>query len=442
MTTRTYFPASPGAALNQRARTGAAMSRAVPPALVLQRSIGNQGMQRLLRPSGIQAKLSVSQPNDPFEQEAERVAGQVLRMPAPESESPCPACASGLSRCPTCAARKTQTPGVQTAASINSDHPLRDLGPGRPLDTATRAFFEPRFGHDFGHVRVHDDHPSAQSARSMNARAYTLGHDVVFDTGQYAPRANAGRQLLAHELAHVVQQGASPAPGATPVGPISRVARPSIQRRVRFFVCDAADQTQVNAARGLPTPATAAALRAAADTASSVAALWAANAALLLRFAPAGVRSAFRDAFGQNPEWVPPWFATLGVRWTNFGDLVAERLLRVSQILGGGWIQYYCWGSPTHCPECTDSPPAYDACSSYRGQYLICLGPGFWQLWAAGNTDHMALILLHEAMHIYFSTTVAHSGRSGNAFCFERFVAEANGRSIQPGDAAACPTAP
>jgi hypothetical protein len=277
----------------------------------------------------------------------------------------------------------------------------------------------------------------------LNALAYTLGRDVVFDTGQYAPGANAGRQLLAHELAHVVQQGASSAQGASQVGTISRSARPSIQRRVRFFVCNGADQTQVNAARGLPTPASAAALRAAADTASSVASLWAANAGVLLRFAPSGrIRSAFRDAFGQNPEWVPPWFATLGVNWTNFGDLVAARLLRVAEILGGGWIQYYCWGSPTHCPECTSSPPTYDACSSYRGQYLICLGPGFWQLWAAGNTDHMALILLHEALHIYFSTTVAHSGRSGNAFCFERFVAEANGRPIQPGDAAACPTAP
>ena len=72
----------------------------LPPTLQLQRTLGNQGMQRLLATHALQAKLPVSQPNDPFEQEADRVASQVMRMPAPENESPCPACASGLSTVP------------------------------------------------------------------------------------------------------------------------------------------------------------------------------------------------------------------------------------------------------------------------------------------------------------------------------------------------------
>lgn len=78
--------------------------------------------------------------------------------------------------------------------------------PGRPLDRATRRFFEPRFGHDFGHVRVHDDHLAAESARDLDASAYTVIRDIVFAPGRYKPDTMAGKQLLAHELAHVVQQ--------------------------------------------------------------------------------------------------------------------------------------------------------------------------------------------------------------------------------------------
>lgn len=82
--------------------------------------------------------------------------------------------------------------------------------PGRPLDTHTRAFMEGRFGHDFARVRVHTDERAAESARTVNALAYTVGTDVVFDTDRYAPATTAGRMLLAHELTHVVQQdGAS-----------------------------------------------------------------------------------------------------------------------------------------------------------------------------------------------------------------------------------------
>ena len=78
--------------------------------------------------------------------------------------------------------------------------------PGQPLDGATRAFFEPRFGHDFSQVRVHTDAKAAESARAVNALAYTVGRDIVFGEGHYAPGARTGRSILAHELVHVVQQ--------------------------------------------------------------------------------------------------------------------------------------------------------------------------------------------------------------------------------------------
>ncbi len=96
--------------------------------------------------------------------------------------------------------------GPQPSAVPNVVNQALSL-PGRPLDTPTRSFMESRFGHDFGGVRVHDDSLAAESARAVNAKAYTVGNDVVFDRGQYNPNTQSGRHLLAHELAHTVQQG-------------------------------------------------------------------------------------------------------------------------------------------------------------------------------------------------------------------------------------------
>jgi hypothetical protein len=93
-------------------------------------------------------------------------------------------------------------------------HVLRS--PGQPLDLATRSVFEPRFGHDFSKVRVHADAKAAESARAVNALAYTVGTDVVFDPGRYSPASGAGQRLLAHELAHVVQQDGTGTPWGTP----------------------------------------------------------------------------------------------------------------------------------------------------------------------------------------------------------------------------------
>jgi hypothetical protein len=77
---------------------------------------------------------------------------------------------------------------------------------GRPLDDATRAFMEPRFGHDFSHVRVHTDVKAAESAKAVNALAYTVGNNIVFDETQYGAKTKSGRLLIAHELSHTLQQ--------------------------------------------------------------------------------------------------------------------------------------------------------------------------------------------------------------------------------------------
>ncbi|MDD5034289.1 MAG: DUF4157 domain-containing protein [Methylococcaceae bacterium] len=82
--------------------------------------------------------------------------------------------------------------------------------PGQPLDPATKDFFEPRFGHDFSQVRVHTDEKAAESARAVNALAYTVGNNVVFGSGRYVPDTPQGRNLVAHELTHVIQQHRGP----------------------------------------------------------------------------------------------------------------------------------------------------------------------------------------------------------------------------------------
>ena len=82
--------------------------------------------------------------------------------------------------------------------------------PGRPLDTATRSFMESRLGHDFSGVRVHNGPKAADSAQALGARAYTIGRNVVFGAGEYSPTTESGKRLMAHELAHTVQQRSAP----------------------------------------------------------------------------------------------------------------------------------------------------------------------------------------------------------------------------------------
>lgn len=105
-------------------------------------------------------------------------------------------------------------PGAAAPAPVHG----AGYAPGQPLGASIRAFMEPRFGHDFAHVRVHSGREAAESAGRMSARAYTVGGQIVFGEGEYAPASAAGRRLLAHELTHVVQQDS----GRTPAGLVSR----------------------------------------------------------------------------------------------------------------------------------------------------------------------------------------------------------------------------
>ncbi len=150
----------------------------------------------------LQTKLAVSQPGDEFEQEANRVAMQVLKMP----ERPETVELNETVDRPLIRRQVAPSPGTTVGYAPPIVHEVL-ASPGQPLDSATRAFFEPRFGHNFGNVRVHADTHAQQSARAINAHAYTVGHDVVFGESTGTLATIRSRQLLAHELTHVVQQG-------------------------------------------------------------------------------------------------------------------------------------------------------------------------------------------------------------------------------------------
>jgi Domain of unknown function (DUF4157) len=225
--------------------------------LLLQRTIGNQAVQQLIKSGTLQAKLRIGQPGDKYEQEADRVADAVMRMPErgvqrqvePEEEEEETLQSKPLAHqiTPLVQVQRQEgpeeeeetlqakplaeeiTPLVQKQvepeeeeeelqakatsgriSEVNSNlesHILSLKGSGQPLRESARAYFEPRFGRDFSQVRVHTDAQAEETAQAVNARAFTVGRDVMFGKRQYAPGASQGQKLMAHELTHVVQQG-------------------------------------------------------------------------------------------------------------------------------------------------------------------------------------------------------------------------------------------
>jgi hypothetical protein len=229
-------------------------SREVKSILHLQRAIGNHTVERLFQndakvpntvstgaasryfdhnfsripaslpnTGAIQTKLAINKPGDEYEQEADRVSEQILRMPGPKLQRAC-ACGGACRKCNaeqlSQKSERLQTKRVRASNTEQIATPpiVHDVlqSPGQPLQPATRVFMETRFGRDFSQVRAHYGLRSAESAKQVNARAYTLGQDIVFGAGQYAPGTRHGLALIAHELAHAIQQGGSDSSARTP----------------------------------------------------------------------------------------------------------------------------------------------------------------------------------------------------------------------------------
>jgi outer membrane biosynthesis protein TonB len=185
--------------------------------LALQRTHGNRYVQWVV--AGIQAKLKVGQPGDVYEQEADRVAEQVMRMPEPqvqrqleeeekkeeeeeEEKTIQPRHSSDqitpLVQRPV--EEEEEEELLQPKREINAEHTIQRREEEEEEEEILKTKESP------GQTRVHSNPEAAQMARALNAKAFTTGRDVVFGAGQYAPFTNSGRRLLAHELVHVVQQ--------------------------------------------------------------------------------------------------------------------------------------------------------------------------------------------------------------------------------------------
>lgn len=202
--------------------------------------------------------LAIRPPQDAYEDEADRIAEQLMRAGALDlsrtatasallgmqrkcaCEGNCAQCMDkGLVESPKPNPLQRNPAAAGLAQPVIASRAVHEVlrSPGQPLDASTRAFMEPRFVHDFSHVRVHADPAAARSAREMQARAYTVGRDLVFAEGQFAPSTSEGKVLLAHELVHVLQQAGirrtslqrSPADA-----PRDKVHKPQIVKIVTF----------------------------------------------------------------------------------------------------------------------------------------------------------------------------------------------------------------
>lgn len=186
------------------------------PALSLDTMLNSQAQYAVSRAVPLQTKLTVNEPDDEYEQEADEVAEAVMRMPA--SATPSPPNDDGEDE--QLATQIQRFGGESVEVAPDTESRISQMkGGGAPLSAIDRAFFESRMGADFSQVRIHTGAEAVDTARTLQAKAYTTGADIAFNEGAYEPGTANGRQLLAHELTHVVQQGAS--------APLSR----KVQRR-------------------------------------------------------------------------------------------------------------------------------------------------------------------------------------------------------------------
>lgn len=158
-------------------------------------------------PATLQTKLTVNDPNDQYEVEADRVADNVMRMPSGDltgwqTQAPTPPTLQ-LENETAMRVGESQPPTITPAIERNIQ---RMQGRGKPLDNNTQSFFEQRMGADFSQVRIHTDSNAIQTSRDINARAFTVGNNIAFNSGEYSPNTHTGKHLLAHELTHTLQQ--------------------------------------------------------------------------------------------------------------------------------------------------------------------------------------------------------------------------------------------
>lgn len=342
--------------------------------------------------------------------------------------------------------------------------------PGKSLEPATRAFMEPRFGHDFSRVRVHTDPRAGESARAVGAEAYTVGSHIVFGSHPQSPDSSAGRELLAHELAHVVQQehvGEGSIP--TRISQPSDVTETHAEQLSRSVLTGerpapnvSGSSSAILARRVIPrlVHCTPGSDGAPADPVSElntvvlVAEIMARAASGLLKlnaqFTREGnqqvgntVDQAFNDRFGE-PAAVGSKFMnrltgalrpTMEIALSEEMDLTAKRYDLIAGQLGKGFINYLCMSTTRSFGGCTITDCSSDAwaCPNVNAIFLC---PGFW----GGDPSTHATLLIHETAHMIWERVFHGAPGSGGNFrhaeCYASLVSDIFGL---PHGAPPCP---
>ena len=347
--------------------------------------------------------------NDPYEQEADRVADQVMRMPdtevtTPAEKDPGPVIQRQCTNCEEEEKVQRQAQS-ESAGQLNPAPPIvHDVlgSSGRPLEASTRGFMEPRFGHndrgfDFSQVRIHTDARAADSARAVNALAYTVGRDIVFGEGQYQPNTRQGQHLLAHELTHVAQQSS---------GPAATAQRQSVLRRTSVTLStEGRCANERDLAQAIP------GARAMAETAMN----W---------FISFGERDRARVALLLRANFLSD---SDDVRDTVFNRVVSiSRHLQAAQ---DGRITFVC--APSTDTECGDRE-GY-VMDNERNRIHVC--PPFFRLTPAGRQ----WMLVHECAHLAGAMRLPESyyatfGAMGEAECRQGSVSGNTREALENAD--------
>ena len=360
--------------------------------------------------SGLQTSLKVSEPGDMFEREADRIASQVTTTPIANP---------GISKLQRAMGN---TAGFESGAVSKAEQAV--AGGGVPLSTEARSYFEPRFGYDFSSVRVHADTQASSAAEALRARAFTVGQNIAFASGEFNPTSTGGRQLIAHELAHVVQQGGG-------------------ERLVQRTV--AANSNCPPSVHGAPAdPITA---LTDADARAQLMSLGASNVlvleALTFREPLFGgrsyVSSAYLRRFGAPTAAANGRFRNRFVSGqthvTQDEAMQAEMLslsdrFRSLHTFLAGPIRYRCPGTSSYTiPGCAAGPcKATASAESCPGSRHLGICPPFW---TDVNVDNRAATIIHESVHMRLHFTGHTEGneaqRGRNPECYAAFVADVYG---------------
>ncbi|MFA6923668.1 MAG: DUF4157 domain-containing protein [Bacteroidales bacterium] len=223
----------------------------------------NVGSEKSNSKITIQPKLTIGEPNDQYEQEADNVAAKVMSMSEPQAVGQ----EEEEEKLQAMIMRKEKEEANDSDNSWLEEQINNTKGSGNILDDGTRSFMENRIGADFGNVKVHTDSNAVQMNKEIGAHAFTHGNDIYFNSGQYNPESSTGKHLIAHELTHTIQQGGTStvinaefavAP-TTPDRTVTALTATQIQDAIAYNQARHTDVTEISLMRDIlgldPTPA-------------------------------------------------------------------------------------------------------------------------------------------------------------------------------------------